>query len=306
MKPALLINPNAWQHARDPNTRRALQRSFEGLGECVETNNADEVGAVLRRWHTQGVDTLVVSGGDGVFHRVVREMLSEWPLDALPRLLPLHGGTIGVIVRASASPSPLAALSLLRLSLSRGQSLPTKPLSTLSVGGRAVFNFGIGLFSFLTQEYAKHPLRGPCGVQRVAARMLGSCIVQGPFSRAALREWRGEILLDGAPIAPRKLVGLYATGLNNMWEFKGFPEQEAPHGTFRALHVHTDPIGFVTGILPFTLGWNVAVESATVQFSSELLIHADEPYTFLADGEFYEQHEDLSIRCGPSIDVIQL
>ena len=305
LRPALLINPNAWFNAKHPAQRLLLRRLFEPLGETAETRSAEELPLLLRRWREQGVDLLVVSGGDGAFHQVVQEVVRLWPRGELPRILPLHGGTIGVIARAVGSLDPLATVEALKLGLARGDVLRKTDLATLCIGERVAFNFGIGVFSFLTQEYARKTWRGPWGVRRVAARMLSSALINGEFSRRAMRTWRGEVSLNGVAVDPHEFVGVYASGVDNMWEFKGFQRQPIPAGQFRTMRINTTPRGFVKGIVPFAMGWNIAVSPARIETASALFVRAEEPYSFLADGEFYQQTEPLWVKSGPVLEVIQ-
>jgi hypothetical protein len=305
LRPALLINPNAWFNAKHPNQRSMLRRLFEPLGESAETKSTQELPGLLRRWSEQDVDLLVVSGGDGAFHQVVQEMVKLWPHNKLPKILPLHGGTIGVIARAVGSLDPLATIQALKLALARGDLLRTTNLTTLSVGGRTSFNFGIGIFSFLTQEYAKRRWRGPWGVRRVVARMMSSSLITGEFSQKALQAWRGEVFLNGTPIEPVELVGVYASSVDKLWEFKGFERQAVPPEQFLTMRVNTSPAGFVRGIVPFTMGWNIAVSPVRIEAVSSLLVRSLVPYSFLADGEFYQQTEPLLVKSGPVLEVVQ-
>jgi diacylglycerol kinase family enzyme len=304
-RPALLINPKAWFNAKHPALRLMLRRLFEPIGETAETQSAEELPALLRRWRDQGVDLLVISGGDGAFHRVIQEVARLWPRGQLPQILPLHGGTIGVIARAVGSLEPLATIEALKLAMARGASMRSTTLATLSIGDRIAFNFGIGIFSFLTQEYANSHWRGPWGIRRLIAHMVGSSLINGAFSRRAMRVWQGEVMLDGASVDPVEFVGVYASGVDNMWKLKGFQQTPIPIGRFRTMRINTTTRGFVKGVLPFTMGWNIAVSPVQIEAASELLVRSEVPYSFLADGEFYEQTECLLVRSGPVLEVIQ-
>lgn len=305
LRAGLVINPQAWANRHRPAHRRAIGGAFAPLGEVVETSDPAVLPALLARWCEEGRQLVAVSGGDGTVHAVVNALLAVWA-GPLPRLMILHGGTMGVAARAVCAGAPLRQVTALGRACARGEPLPLRHVETLRVGDRVAFNFGVGLFAALPAELYRHGARGPAAVRGLGARALASALVGGTLATRALEGWRGQVRRDGEPLDPEHLVGLYATALDRaLLHLRGFDTSRRPHGHVRVLSVDATRGELVRSLVPFALGWHHGVTPGVrVEAPRAMELEPVEPARYVMDGELHTWEGPLTIQAGPVLEVV--
>lgn len=299
----LVINPRAWTNQRWPERRRALRGAFARLGEVVETEDAEVLPELFGRWCAEGKELVAISGGDGTVHAVVNALLDAWTDRALPRLLLLHGGTVGIATRA-AGDAPLRQIDAVARGCDR---LPTRRVEPLVVDGRVAFNFGLGFFADLPAEFVRRGARGPGAVRDLGFRALASALVGGPLARRALRGWAGEARCDGEPRGSGHLAGLYASALDGgaLPHLRGFSRAPRPRGHVRVVTVDAERREVIASLVPFALGLGRGVATGVrVEAARELSLAPAEGGVYMVDGEIQPLDGPLRVTAGPPLDVV--
>ncbi len=298
----LVINPYAWTNQRWPDRRRALRGAFAPLGEVVETEDPGALPELLGRWCAEDKQLVAISGGDGTVHAVVNALLDVWTDRALPRLLLLHGGTVGVATRVPGTEPVRQVAALAR----RGGAVRTRRVEPLLVGGRVAFNFGLGVFADLPAELLRSGDRGPGAVRALGLRTLASALAGGPLAARALAGWKGRVRCDGAPRGSGRLAGLYASALDmGLPGLRGFDRAPRPAGHLRVVTVDAGRRELVVSLVPFALGlrWGVA-EGVRVESVRTLELQPSAPGLYMVDGELAPLVGPLQVTAGPALDVV--
>jgi diacylglycerol kinase family enzyme len=301
---ALVINPRALRNLRNPTEREALHRGFERVGEVVETSEPGDLLPLFTRWRNEGVGLIAISGGDGSFHAAVQAICAVWPTSALPRLVPLHGGTLGVVARAVGARPALEAVRRLRDDLTRGRPLVEVPLSSLAVGPRIGFNFGIGLFCTVSTRFIEGRSRGPAAVWGVATQAIASAMVGGGMAREGFQPWRGTVAVDGRQVDPATMYGLYASSVADMWKLRGFRNIPAGPDQFRHMRVQVGVAETVLRFPLFALGLPGAMRASDHGGLSRISLTHEGIFDYISDGELYTGDGSLEVGMGPTFRVV--
>lgn len=301
---ALVINPRALRNLRHPTEREALHRGFERIGEVVETPDPAELYELFARWRREGVNLIGISGGDGSFHAAVQTICAVWEGATLPRLLPLHGGTLGVVARAVHARGPLESVRLLREDLARGDALTEVTLATLSVGDRIAFNVGLGLFCTISTRFIEGRSRGPAAVYALIARSIASALVGGQMAKDGFRPWRGTVDVDGVEVDPQTMYGMYASSVADMWALRGFRDIPVSGAQFRHMRVHVGVPETLARVPLFALGVPGAIPTGHAGGATRISLSSPYPFSFISDGELYPHHGRLDLTPGPAFQVV--
>lgn len=104
MRAVLVVNPNA-----TTTTTRARDVLVRALGtgtelDVAETSHRGHAAALARHCVAEGIDAIVVLGGDGTVNEVVNGLLDEGPRPGLPALAVIPGGSTNVFARSLGLP----------------------------------------------------------------------------------------------------------------------------------------------------------------------------------------------------------
>jgi hypothetical protein len=175
----------------------------------------------------QGVDHLVISGGDGTVHAVVTELINRSPFPMTPQLTILAGGTTNVIARDVASLQP-PAWALKRLLERKAAGDPGELVSRRTIGLRRdgetaiIYGFLVGAVGFyqatllsrrkLTRSGASY--RALAGLS--AFRMIWRVVRHGFGEKSGITAERVAMAVDGGPDAELDMLLVLATTLNGL------------------------------------------------------------------------------------------
>lgn len=306
LRAGLVINPHAWANRTLPAFRSALGGAFAPLGEVVELEDPAALPDLLGRWCAEGLELVAVCGGDGTVHTVVNTLLAEWS-GPLPRLMLLHGGTMGVAARAVCQGSPLFQVTALGRRCASGEPLRVRPVETLQVGTKVAFNFGLGVFAELPAELYRRGVRGPGAVRDLGLRTLASALIGGALATRALHGWRGDVRNDGEALGHRHLIGLYGSTLDHaaLLHLRGFEASRRPRGHLRVLTLDATREELVRSLVPFALGLRRGVTPG-VRVDAVRVVELEPVASarYVMDGELHTWEGPLRVQTGPVLEVV--
>ena len=153
MRAVLIVNPNAT--STTPAGRDLLAHALESRVDLVvtHTDRAGHAVEIAQGAHRDGVELIIVHGGDGTVNEVVNGLLGQPgadrpAADALPAVAVVPGGAANVFARAlGISPDPIEATNQLVDSLDgRRRGAPWRRIGLMDCGERwAVFTAGMGV-----------------------------------------------------------------------------------------------------------------------------------------------------------------
>ncbi|MQA78543.1 MAG: diacylglycerol kinase family lipid kinase [Streptosporangiales bacterium] len=142
MRAVLVVNPNATTTTR--RTRDVLTRALasETKLEIAETRRRWHAAALARSCAADGVDVIVVLGGDGTVNEVANGLLTEGPQPGLPAVAVIPGGSTNVLARSLGLPrDPVEATGAVLEALRNG----TRRTIGLGLADSRYFTFCSGL-----------------------------------------------------------------------------------------------------------------------------------------------------------------
>jgi diacylglycerol kinase family enzyme len=172
------------------------------------TRSEAEVGAALGRLREQGIESLVLIGGDGSVHVALTALLKVWQAADAPALLLTRGGTINTIPSSlGARGAPDAMLARL---LSRGpraeQVRPALRVRTGDGEERCGLVYAVGAASRFLELYYGSSTRGSFGAAVTLARSMGSVLLHGALARSLFAPFEARIRIDGDPYQERSFT----------------------------------------------------------------------------------------------------
>ena len=306
----LVFNPTALRNAKDPEASRGFLDAFNDLGEYVLAGEREDTIAALRNWKDEGLDLLVISGGDGTVQVVIDSMISVWQDSPLPQLLLIHGGTAGIVAKETGSVTPQMALSRLSAARATGRPLPVETLHTLSVGERVTLSFALGLFRQLSSEYITYGGQAAFSHLLLGARFTGSYLARGPMAKRTLIPCSYTILIDDEEYPPDHFVGLFASGLRRLEIFRPYQRVECPEDGFKVVGIqYMGPLTLMRGIRPLLTGDSQGLPDQLLLCGArqlEVKCKEDSEIPFMVDGEFHTERGSITVRSGPDLSVVRL
>lgn len=193
----------------------------------VETESGEDVPRALAVLADQGVDLLVINGGDGTLQRTLTALLHDNVFPTLPLIAPLRGGRTNMsALDIGSRRNPVAALSALIAAAQQdvlAQHIVERAVLRIDLGstGKVHYgmSFGVGLIPRaieLTHQLFPHGrAQGVFGSTLVTATLIGRAV----FSSAdgILTPNRMHIHLDGQPVEHEQFYLAIATTLNRLF-----------------------------------------------------------------------------------------
>ncbi|MGH8894668.1 MAG: diacylglycerol/lipid kinase family protein [Actinomycetes bacterium] len=178
MRALLVVNPVAT--TTSARSREVLASALDGdiKVDLTHTSHRGHATALASQARTDGIDLVVVLGGDGTVNEVVNGLLAEGPHPSAPALAVVPGGGTNVFARALGLPrDPVEATGALLAALRAGRS---RQVGLGQAGGRwFTFNAGMGWDAEVVARVDR--VRRDRGVERPPT--------SGDYVRAALRQF---------------------------------------------------------------------------------------------------------------------
>lgn len=266
--------------------------------ETTHRGHAKELGSQALR---DGVDVVVVLGGDGTVNEVVNGLLVDGPSPRVPSLAVVPGGSTNVFSRAlGLSRDPVEATSEVMTSLRKGRSR----LVNLGLADHRWFTFTAG-YGFDADVVRRVERLRAQGRASTAGLYLRSAVTQ--FYRSGAR-WRGPITV----LVPGGLVqsGFFLCVATNAspWTYLGSrPVTLVPGATFdTALDLfalrRTGTVRMLGHAVRGLRGGDPSAHRSvrTVLGTDEVLLRAERPVGVQVDGDYIGQRASLRLRSVPA------
>jgi len=209
MQVHIVANLTARGLLRSPARLDALRANAAGKAQLHETASVAELGPVMRAVLEDGVDLLILVGGDGTFMSGVsalsRALAERAPSGVIwPRLGLLPMGTVGTIAKnLGERGEPERLLSTWLEQPDRVHAIPRPTLSltaTTSEGAteeRVGFIVGTGLVARFFEVYEERGAGGIPLAGRIVARVFAESFTGGPLAKRVLTPLPCELRVDG-------------------------------------------------------------------------------------------------------------
>jgi len=194
-----IVNTRAKRARRDPELAGRLARLLPP-DRVRTTAGPEDVEPALEALRAEGIDTLVVVGGDGTIGGTVTPLLRCWPRLALPNIVPTLGGTVSMIAKSlGARGRPEDAVARLLAGAPLRVDTRRAIVEVRADGGERraglIFINGVGV-RWLEMYYRDSRL-GVSGASSVVMRIVGSALVGGALARGIFAPFRARVHVEG-------------------------------------------------------------------------------------------------------------
>ena len=307
----LVLNPRAKQTAKDPTLGVRLTRILGDAGVVRSPETFEELGEVAEDFKRLGIELVAVAGGDGTNHITISGLVEVYKDAKLPYFALLRGGTMNTVANSFGIPAGRPD-TLLRRAMRAYQKRAVEPMpfvepNVLGVGSRYGFIFGAGAIHGFIAEYNARQDRSPIWAAQVLGKAIASSVIgRGTVSRVAQR-WEGSVRFGDGSAFPER--GYFTVGASTCGQiglgFKPFYRSGEMPDRFHMLGIHCNTGSFIRG-LPnvlrgISLGGDKTYEKVT-DFAT--LFPKGDTVPYQLDGDIYDHHGPLEVRCGPRVRVV--
>jgi diacylglycerol kinase family enzyme len=308
---ALLLNPHAKQHARDPSLADRLARVLgdEGLVRPVATH--EQLHAVVEELASRSVDVLAIAGGDGTNHAVLTQVARVYGARPLPLVALLRGGTMNTTANSFGIPRrrPEVLLARVRRAYAEHALVPMRFVEPhlLRVGDRYGFIFGTGAIYGFIAEYNRRPVRSAAWAAQVLGTTIASSVVGGETVRRVAQRWEGSVRFDDGTAFPDRdylTVGASTCGQIGLG-FKPFYRSHERAEHVHVLGIHCTPGDFILGLPKVWRGRPQGGERTYEKLCrGATLVPRYDEVPFMIDGDVYVHQGELEVACGPRVRIL--
>jgi diacylglycerol kinase family enzyme len=294
MRAMLVVNPKA-----TATTARKRDVLIRALGsdlklDVAETRRRGHATLLAREALDQGLDLVVVLGGDGTVNEVVNGLLRDGPESEHPALAVVPGGSTNVFTRALDLPrDPVEATSVILDGLRAGR---IKRIGLGRADGRYfTFTAGIGLDADAVRVVERHRRHG-----RRATPMLYVDAALTQFFRTDRRHPAITLERPGEEPVPGLFLGIVSN--TSPWTYLGnWPVVVSPQASFetgldllamRRLHV-PGTVRVAAGLLARSGKGPRGRSALSLHDLDEFRLVAERPLPFQLDGDFLGERESV-------------
>jgi diacylglycerol kinase family enzyme len=300
VRAVLIVNPNAT--STTPAGRDLLAHALESRVKLTvaHTDHRGHAIEIARDAVHDGIDVLIVHGGDGTVNEVVNGLLTDGIHPGVPRLGIVPGGSTNVVARALGLPNdPFEATSVL---IDAMNSDRRRPIGLGQADDRwFVFAAGLGYDAAVVAAVEAHRRRGRTSTHALYVRTaVRTYFKQDRRSPAVTLEFG-----DGSTVA-----GLYFALVTNCdpWTFLGErPVSPTPRASFdTGLDVYARTRMGAAGIVLAAARMIAAPRRTAARrkgFGSRLehdlagfVLRAERPLPFQVDGDALEERQQVRFR----------
>ncbi len=280
----------------------------------IDTYSLDDLGVVLDFITKEGINLLIINGGDGTMHMTITELIKHLPPGKVPIILPLRGGTMNMVANnLGIRKSPVDTVRIMMKHIhafNKGrEELSTVPLRILKIkdaerGIRYGFTFSNGIVYKIQKAYYATGSPSFQTAANLTATIIGSFMLGTPAGKKYFEKIKAHIEIDGKLYQYDKVLLSVASVLKKLvlW-FRPFYEPEKKGlDDFYFLAVSIESLTIIANIRAFSTG-RLLHEKAFNGIAHKIRIQSDSGYGI--DGELTDDRPtDVTIEEGPAINFL--
>jgi diacylglycerol kinase (ATP) len=277
--------------------------------KVIDAYSLSDLPSVLHLIKEEGINFLMVNGGDGTLQRLLTMLINNLPENKLPIILPLRGGTTNTVSsNLGVRKNPLDTVKILiehLQSYNRGEetisTLSVRPLKIVDkeLGTRYGFTFTNGLIYKVQQLFYKQDNPTFSTVVNLITTTIGGYTIGSQSIKKRYSRISADIFIDGKRYPEDKYLLTIASAFQKLllW-FTPFynPAAKGVDG-FYFVATAADPWLLIRNLRIFSTGKEVPPRTFN-NAAYEVIMKADSGYAL--DGEMSEdKNTELKIEQGP-------
>ncbi len=307
----ILLNRNAGK-------RKLFQRKIDHklafvLGDrdsLRQTATIEEIEEVARFFKSRRIDILGIGGGDGSNHHTLTTFIRVYGETPLPKIAFLRGGTHNAhAVSIGLNGKPEKILGKIVHKYHLGYPIDSMERKVLKVidGNDIRYGFTLGT-GFLCHFYEQLQLRQAESQLKLAgflATTVTSIVLGGGFQNGLFEPYLAEVIIADKVLPWSKHNSVSCSTMESIgMGFKPYPRANEKPDMFQAAVLRIRPRAFVRMMSSFWFGKSVDHPDVHNALSDRVVIQAQNPLSYVLDGEIYHGTNRLEILTGPKIDVL--
>ncbi|MBN2332319.1 MAG: hypothetical protein JXO49_00045 [Deltaproteobacteria bacterium] len=223
LRVGILSNPLSGGNRRGLPAIRNLLRQQPQISHW-EVENPAAIGSALKVFSQQGINLVVVNGGDGTISAVLTALLNQGPFSRLPLLAVLRAGTTSMTAGDVGLPgSAKKALTNLLTWTNRNEAratVITRPILRVAGGGDSLYGMFFGAagipqgISFFHRRVNRLGITGELGPGLVFARFL---LAMRQKNRPVIMPTAMQVVIDGNPPGKEQFFLLMVSTLERLF-----------------------------------------------------------------------------------------
>lgn len=305
----LIHNPNARRNIGKKWLVEKLSRIIGNSGIVVETPTSDAVREVAEKFKRNGVDLLVINGGDGTNHLVLTNFLNVYKEKLIPPFLHLRGGTMNTIAN-SLRVKKLSTEKLLRKIVDkykRKENLDIVKRNIIKIGDKYGFIFGCALISNFLHAYYTGKGTGAWKAIKVILKGVGSAVTGTEYAKNLFKAVKTKIVADGESIPLQNFTVILAATVRDIG--LGFKPAylAGKSGFFHLLASDIDVFRVLSYIPKMLMAKPLNSEKIYSRLVQNVILEPinGERIKYTIDGELYSTDRALHLQIGPTINVVR-
>ena len=302
----IIENPRSQQNQKEFG-QLALAARNAGIKIYASLENFEDLGGILKDFANEGVDLLVLSGGDGTVQAALTELTLQQPFETLPRIAIMAGGMTNMTAAdVGLSGKGIKGFERL-LKVVEGGALPRKLVHRhlLKLENIKDHSPQVGMFfgcAAITRAIEScrstvHPLKAEAEVASgiTLAKLLWRWLTTGRDDDGVLRGDRISIAVDGEELGEKDYLLVLATTLDRL-VLKSRPFWNDAGGDFRLTSIAYPPHRLARNAWGVLYGGAERRLDPAHYFScgtKRIALKMDCPFTL--DGQLFDPHPDLPL-----------
>ncbi len=310
----IVNNMNAGKNKKQVYNRSRFLPYVQRDTVILDTYSIEDLETVVDVIKKEGINLLILNGGDGTLQMGITELIKHLPQDKIPIMLPLRGGTMNMAannlgIRKSPIDTVRIIMDHIRDFHKGEERLSTIPLKVLKIkdtehGTRYGFTFSNGIVYKIQKEYYATGNPSFQTAANLTTTIIGNFILGTQKGKFFFEKIRAHITIDGRVYPYNKTLLSVASVLQKLvlW-FKPFYQPEKKGiDNFYFLSVSMNSFSIIANIRALSSG-RMLHEKAFNGVAGKVTIQSDSGYGI--DGELTNDgYTDVTIEEGPVINFL--
>ncbi|MCL4558389.1 MAG: hypothetical protein M1491_07140 [Deltaproteobacteria bacterium] len=308
---AIVNNMNSGKNKRYRYNRDKFMSFVPDTWRIIDSYSLSDLPPAIHLIKEEGINLLMINGGDGTLQRIITELIQGMPENSLPIILPLRGGTANMVAgNIGVRKNPLDTVRILAKYVDdygKGretmQVLPVMPLKVTDRNNGIKYGFAFmnGLIYKVQDLFTKQENPTFSTVVNLITTTIGGYAIANPKIRKYYSKISADVSIDGTRYPEDRYLLMIAAVFQRLllW-FRPFYSPDAKGvNKFYFAATASDPWILIRNIRAFTTGKQVPPRTFNSP-AGQVQIKAECGYAL--DGELVrDRYTDITIGQGPML-----
>ena len=307
-KIGIIANPYSKLNKRNPDRLTYMEQVVDSNADFIVTKSLDDLDLKIKYMSESNYDTIAICGGDGSISQALSSVVRHYPVDKLPRIAVLRGGTMNLVAsQMKIYGRQMGVLKRFIKQIRRSEEFSTKKLATLEIDGMIGFLYADGSGVRILKEFYRKK-SGLVGAAWLAVKLVSSFLVKGALIKKMIRAQSIRFNSDAGSERLHSIAGFAGTISKLPLGFPLLPHAQKREGYFQANFITASAEKLLWQLPSIMLKHKEGKSSEKYSVCCrELELEcSEETLEYTLDGELFESDKALQINMGPAIEFIKL